>query len=104
MLLVSCATNDVANRYYGDNTYPPKDPNDVEILWERPTRDFFVIADFQSRREKPESIREKAAKIGADAVIISTLGGSYSHMEVWAGSDRQKKTYSRITGTAIRYK
>ena len=103
ILLVSCA-GDVANRYYGNDKYPPKDPNDVEILWQRPTRDFFVIADFQSRREKPQAIREKAAQIGADAVTISILGGYYSHMEVWASSDREKKTYTRITGTAIRYK
>jgi len=103
LFLVSCAT-DVANRYYGTEKYPPKDPEKVEILWRKPTREFVVIADFQSRGESPEAIRKKAAKIGADAVLISILGGLYSYSEEWAGSDRQSNTYSHITGTAIKYK
>ena len=103
MLLTSCAT-DVANRYYGTVRYPPKNLQEVEILWQKPTRDFFVIADFQSRGEGPEAIREKAAQIGADAVIISILGGYYSRSEEWASYDSQGNTYSRITGTAIKYK
>ena len=103
LLLASCAT-DVANRFYGTETYPPKDPHQVELLWLRPTRDFRVIADFQSRGESPEAIRKKAAQIGADAVLISILGGYYSHGEEWAGSDSQRNTYSRITDTAIKYK
>jgi hypothetical protein len=103
MFVTACAT-DVANRYYGTVKYPPKDPKEVEILWKKPDRDFFVIADFQSRRESPEAIRNKAAQIGADAVIVSILGGYYSYSDEWAGSDRYKDTYSRITGTAIKYK
>jgi hypothetical protein len=102
-MLVACAT-DVANRYYGTVKYPPKDPSEVELLWRRPPRDFVVIADFQSRGESPEAIRRKAADIGADAVIIAILGGYYSKSEEWAGSDRYADTYSRITGTAIKYK
>ena len=103
LLLVGCAT-DVANRYYGLEKYPAKEPKDVELLWQRPSREFTVIADFQSRGESPEAVRNKAAKIGADAVIISILGGLYDTSEQWAGGDRQGSTYSRITGTAIKYK
>ena len=103
MLLVSCVT-DVANRYYGAEKYPSKELNEVEILWKRPTRDFFVIADFQSRGESPEAIRKKAARIGADAVIISILGGYYNRSEEWTDSDSQSDTYSRITGTAVKFK
>jgi len=103
MFLTACAT-DVANRYYGNVRYAPKNPKEVQILWEKPSREFIVIADFQSRGESPEAIRNKAAKIGADAVIISILGGYYSYSEEWAGSDRYKGTYTRITGTAIKYK
>lgn len=76
----------------------------MSILWERPTREFEVIADFQSRGESPEDLQEKAAAIGADAVIISVLGGHYSTSEQWAGNDRHSKSYSRITGTAIRFR
>jgi hypothetical protein len=103
MFLTACAT-DVANRYYGNVRYTPKNPKEVQILWEKPSREFIVIADFQSRGESPEAIRDKAAKIGADAVIISILGGYYSLSEEWAGSDQYKGTYTRITGTAIKYK
>ena len=103
MLLTACAS-DVANRYYGHERYKPKNPQDVEILWKKPNRDFVVIADFQSRGESPEAIRKKAAQIGADAVIISILGGLYSYDEEWADNDRYSDTYNRITGTAIKYK
>jgi hypothetical protein len=102
-LLASCAT-DIANRYYGTEQYAVKDPKEVEILWQRPVREFIVIADFQSRGESPEDMRKRAAKIGADAVIVAILGGLYDRNEEWAGSDRQSGTYTRITGTAIKYK
>jgi hypothetical protein len=102
-LLAACAT-DVANRYYGTARYAPRDTTEVELLWQRPTKDFVVIADFQSRGESPEAIRRKAADIGADAVIVSILGGYYSRGEQWAANDKHADTYSRITGTAIKYK
>jgi hypothetical protein len=102
-LLPSCA-GDVANRYYGKMKYPPKEPGEVQILQERPARPYEVIADFQSRGETPEDMRRRAAQIGADAVIISRLGGLYSTGEEWAGSDSYRHTYSRITGTAIKYR
>jgi hypothetical protein len=101
--LTSCAT-DVANRYYGSTHYAPKKPEAVEVLRSRPKRDFIVIADFQSRGESVTDMREKAAQIGADAVIISILGGYYDSHEEWAGQDRYSNTGSRITGTAIVYK
>lgn len=100
-LFCSCAS-DVANRYYGKTKYPEKKPNEVELLWETPSRPYEVIADFQSRGESPEDMRRKAAKVGADAVIVSMLGGNVSLGDEWAGSD-SSHTYSRITGTAIRY-
>ena len=102
-LLVGCAS-DVANRYYGTDKYPPKTPKEVELLWQRPQHEFTVIADFQSRGESPEAMRKRAAKIGADAVIVSILGGLYDTREEWAGHDSQGNTYSRITGTAIKFK
>jgi hypothetical protein len=103
ILTASCAT-DVANRYYGKVHYPPKNPADVQVLRHKPSRDFIVIADFQSRGETMQDMQEKAALIGADAVIVSILGGLYYQGEEWAGEDRYKNTYSRITGTAIKFK
>jgi hypothetical protein len=102
-LFPSCAV-DVANRYYGKMTYPPKQLDEVQILRECPVRPYDVIADFQSRRESPEDMKRKAAQIGADAVIVSTLGGLYAIGEEWAGSDSYSHTYTRITGTAIKYR
>jgi hypothetical protein len=100
-LLTACAS-DVANRYYAATKYPPKSPSEVELLWKRPDRDFVVIADFQSRGESPAAMRQRAAEIGADAVIVAILGGYYAGQ--WAGSNAYQDTYTRITGTAIKYK
>lgn len=103
LLAVAGCASDVANRYYASQKYPAKAPNEVQILWEAPSRPHQVIADFQSRGESPDDLRKKAADIGADAVIVSLLGGKYSLSEQWAGEDRHAKTYSRIAGTAIKY-
>ena len=100
--LVGCAS-DVANRYYGDQRYSPTPIDQVELLRSKPDRPFVVIADFQSRGESPEDLRKKAAAIGADAVIVSVLGGWYSTSEEWAGKDRNSNTYSHIVGTAIKF-
>ena len=67
-LLVGCAT-DVANRYYGTERYAAKDVKEVELLQHRPSREFVVIADFQSRGDSPEAMRKRAAEIGADSAI-----------------------------------
>jgi len=99
---MGCAS-DVANRYYGTAHYPPKPQAEVAILQSKPSRPFTVIADFQSRGETPEDMRLKAAAIGADAVIVTLLGGQYARSDEWAGQDTMSNTYSRIIGTAIKY-
>ena len=103
LLSVGCATA-VANRYYASTKYPPKNPQEVQILKQAPDRPYEVIADFQSRGESPKSVAKKAAKIGADAVIVVMLGGYYELGTEWANVDYQADTYTRINGTAIRYK
>jgi hypothetical protein len=102
LTFASCST-DVANRYYATKQYSPKETEAVQLLYQKPSRKFEVIADFQSRGESAESLRKKAAKIGADAVIVTAVGGSYALNEEWAGKDRMGHTYSRILGTAIVY-
>lgn len=101
----TCAcVSDEANRFYGDEHYPAKSPEQVEVLERNPKRAFKVIADFQARGDSFESLRKKAAAIGADAVIVRDLGGLYDTRDVWAGQDREKGvTASRVVGTAIRY-
>lgn len=102
--LGACAT-DKANRYYVQETYSEKAPNEVQILWKRPDAEFTVIADFQSRGETAEDMRAKAAKVGADAVIVVYLGGIYTGEE-WASQDRRRNStiYTRLVGTAIKFK
>ena len=105
VLIFSCfmgCASDVANRLY--SSHPAKPVSQVTILKSAPTRAYEVIADFQSRGEDAESIRKKAAKIGADAVIVTYLGGYYDLGTEWAGKDPHSNTYSRIVGTAIIYK
>ena len=102
LLLCGCAS-DVANRYYSSIKYPSKAPELVEILDSKPDRKFEVIADFQSRGESGKSLQKKAAELGADAVIVTTLGGYYSRNEEWASEDRHKDSFSRIIGSAIIY-
>lgn len=102
-LLTSGCASDVANRYYAAQRLPPRPLTEVQILWQKPARSFTVLADFQSRGESPEDMRKKGAGIGADAVIVSLLGGNYSLKEEWADKDRQSHTYSRITATAIKF-
>ena len=100
---IGCAT-DVANRYYASEQYPPKNKEDVLILNSKPNKPFIVIADFQSRGETPSDLQEKAAKIGADAVIVSHIGGYYSRSEEWASKDRyQGEFHDHILGTAIKF-
>ena len=74
------------------------------MLRGQPSQAYEVIADFQSVGESPEDIRDKAAEIGADAVIISRIGGSYHFDEEWADQDRYAGTGRRIVGTAIIFK
>ena len=49
-------------------------------------------------------MQRKAAKIGADAVIVVPLGGYRSKSDEWAEQDTEGRTYSRITATAILWK
>lgn len=102
VLLIGCAS-DQAHRYYAAEKYPAKRAETVELLFEKPSKPFDVIADFQSRGESPEDMRKRAAEIGADAVIVSLLGGNVSISNQWAGKD-SNTSYSRITGTAIKFK
>jgi len=96
--------SDEANRYYASERYAERPPEDVEVLSEAPTAAYEVIADFQARGASIKWMRGRAAKIGADAVIIGTYGGYRSRGDKWAGEDKHWDSYSRITGIAIKYK
>ncbi len=95
--------SDEAHRYYARDRYPAKKPEEVTILNCLPAKKHVVIADFQARGADAEYMQKRAAEIGADAVIVGTYGGRRAKADDWAGQDAQGDTYSRITGTAIRY-
>ena len=101
-LFVSACASDVANRYYG-GALPERPVSEVLLLSKAPSRRYIVVADFQSRGETAEDLRIKAAKLGADAVIVAYLGGKYSTSEQWADKDRERDTYAHIVGTAIKF-
>lgn len=102
-VLSACAATDVANRYYVEERYAAVSPEKVTVLTKLPSQPHTVIAEFQSRREQPDSVREKAAEIGADAVIITLFGGEHSLSAQWASDERNmSKTFSRIVGIAIK--
>lgn len=96
--------NDAANRYYLAERLPPVDPAKVEVLRTPPARGYVVMADFQARGVSVDYMRREAAKIGADAVIVTLLGGVASREQVWASEDQYSNTYSSVTGTAIKWK
>lgn len=100
--LVGCVS-DEANRYYLKETLPPKSAKEVEVLREAPQRPYTVIADLQANDASVRYMQKRAAQIGADAVIVVPVGGYYSRDEVWAGKDRNSKSYARMLGTAIKY-
>ena len=103
--LIGCA-HDEANRFYLKQRLPPKMTEDVEILYEAPSRAFTVIADFQALNSNEKHMQKQAAQIGADAVIVGKTGGYYSESEVWADQDRHQSgdRRSRVIATAIVYK
>ncbi|HEX3944769.1 MAG TPA: hypothetical protein VHW69_11850 [Rhizomicrobium sp.] len=101
--IVGCAS-DVANRYYGQQTYPPKVASEVKVLDGAPSRPYVVIADLQGRHESVSDLREQAAQIGADAVLVARLGGYASVYTNWAGRDPYSGSDAHIVGTAIKYK
>ena len=104
VLLTPACVYDQAHRYYATERYPRRAIEEVELLFDEPTRPYDVIADFQARGASPKYMRKEAAKIGADAVIVGMYGGYRAISDEWAGEDQQASSYSRITGTAIRYR
>ena len=101
--LAGCVS-DEAHRYYSREYFPPKSEEEVQVLYMEPRRSYEVIADFQARGASPKYMRKKAAAIGADAVIVGMYGGFRAKSDEWASEDKHDDTYSRITGTAIRFK
>ena len=98
-LCLTACISDEAHRLYVDGL-APKSPDDVKILYDNPSRSYRVIADLQARNATSDYMRKEAAKIGADAVLISYVGGMRDPDDKWA-DEATSESYVRIAGTAI---
>ena len=100
LLGVGCANVDITKT--GSGYYEPTDANKIEILKTKPEKTYVELGtltvtgfDSSAVAKMHNAIRQKAAPLGADAVIITEEGmvpegfGTYSR---WA------------TGVAIKYK
>lgn len=105
VFIIAACTDDTALRYYSEEKYPPKQVEEVIVYRSKPSNPFITLADFQSRWKSEEGLKKLAAEIGADAIIVSNIGGYYSTDEQWASEDRYKdSSSSRIIATAIKFK
>ena len=100
LMLAACASVDITKTSSG--FYDATDPNTVEILKTRPTREYEELGDltvtgFDSHEtaKMHNAIRAKASALGANAVILTEEGltpAGFGAYKRWA------------TGVAIRYK
>ena len=103
IMVSGCAVGE-ANRYYLKDRFPAKDIKEVEVLKDKPSRPFDVMADLQASNVTYKYMQTRAAEIGADAVIVTCTGGWYSRSEVWADKDKYSNSCTGLIGTAIKYK
>ena len=113
LLAATACVSDLSYRYYGSTpVVSAKAQKAVEILYESPLAAYEAIADFQGRGSSDliAQFQKEAAKISADAIIITTSSEDYDRSTQWAGSGINKDkhldkfTNRRIFGTAIIYK
>lgn len=102
-IFTGCAT-DQAHRYYLTEKLPSKSLEQVEILWAPPSRPYILVADYQSRGESAADMQKRAAADGADAVVVTLIGGSFVYITQDRPNPNPVSTFSRITGSAIIYK
>jgi hypothetical protein len=100
--LSGCVSDQAYRTYVPNGTYPAKAIGDVAVLYEKPEREFQVLADLQARGDAVASFRRVAASLGGDAVIVSRLGG-YAGNSTWA-DEPKGSSYTRIIGSVIKYK
>ena len=114
--LAGCASVDATTtQYVGAPRFPATDPEQVQILRFEPQRAHVrlgeVIVDASTEPAPPiteieSKLRDEAAKIGADAVVVVLdrvqPTGAYVTGPMWARSVEQV-TGRKVVGVAIRY-
>jgi len=113
LTLAACIKTD--HLYLAKDRFPPYPSTfQVEFLTELPSRPYIKLAMVEAREhsgnstweELREALGQKAAEIGADAIVELSMGGSPVGFvggsgSGFAGGMREKK---KLTGVAIRYK
>ncbi len=111
-VLVSCSPVRV-HMYRGAPHFRPTSPQSVDLLRREPPRPHIAFAELvykpsprASRHEVDWVLRERAARIGADAVIIEV--DNIYRESVWLSPYRRGRRYPSydrvIVGIAIRYR
>jgi hypothetical protein len=111
-VLVSCSPVRI-HMYPGAPHFRPTSPQSVDLLRREPPRPHIAFAELVykpsprvSRHEVDWVLRERAARIGADAVIIEV--DNIYRESVWLSPYRRVRHYPRydrvIVGVAIRYR
>lgn len=115
LLATGCNTVSInSNEYLGVQTYPPSDPAQIQILRKEPARPHVQLgevraepsSDSVSAQKIETSMRDAAAKMGADAIVIV-----YDRTEVtgamvtgpWYGRSVQQIMGRVVVGVAIKY-
>ena len=113
-ILAGCSYVSTETRHYlGVGSYPPTDPSRVEILRSEPQRHHERLGEVilepegdPSLAEMEARMRQGAAKLGADAVVIvadkTRLMGSYL-AGPWWGREVYAQYGRVIVGVAIKY-
>lgn len=113
--VTGCNTVSVSsNQYLGVQTYPPSNPAQIQILRKEPIRPHVQLGEVRAEpasdnvpaQKIEESMRQAAAKMGADAIVIV-----YDRMEVtgamvtgpWYGRSVQQIVGRVVVGVAIKY-
>jgi hypothetical protein len=111
-VFVSCSPVKV-RMFPGADRFPPTSPQSVDLLRREPPRPHIAFAEIVykpsprvSRHEVEWILRERAARIGADALIIEV--DNIFLESVWISPVRRIRQYPRfervIVGIAIRYR
>jgi hypothetical protein len=110
-----CNTVSITSKQYlGGPTYPPSNPQTIQILRTEPTRPHVRLGEVQAEpssdsvdvQKIEDALRKSAAKLGADAVVIV-----YDKTQVvgavvngpWWGRTVNDVTGRVIIGVAIKY-
>jgi hypothetical protein len=114
-LLTGCNTVSVnSNQYVGVQSYPPSNPAQIKILRQDPVQPHTQLGEIRaepssesvSAQKIETALRNAAAKMGADAVVIK-----YDRTEVtgamvtgpWYGRSVQQIMGRVVVGVAIKY-